>query len=235
MDALVQANHPDSALACLPVLALFPRGKSDDARVLLRMVRAAQKRWDWKIDALCIESDRPAFEKVVVPGGRLFTRPGLLEPVDWKARGEDAIALIDQRIAEAERASRLPVGRIVAASASTIGRAFVIPVRRRLSSPMARLVLKDNTEPFQIFRRFFVFADDMLEATAPNVVLSFDWVTPMHAAVWLAATRRGIPLPLRPPVEDYFGPVFLDGRPADVQYGIARSCVCKTTVIGRDQ
>ena len=137
MKSPVQAN--DKALAGLQILALLPPSKSDDARVLVRLIKAAQKRWDWKIDALCIGSDRPAFEKVVAPGGRLFTRPGLLESAAFEARGQEATAVVDQRIAEAERAGQLPVGRIVAASASTIGRAFVIPARRRLSSPMARL------------------------------------------------------------------------------------------------
>ena len=57
---------------------------------------------------------------------------------------------------------------------------------------MSRRVLEDNTEPFRIFRRFFAFADEMLAATTPDVVVCFEWASPLHSAVWLAAARRGV-------------------------------------------
>ena len=77
MDASGQPYDSDAALAGLRVLTLLPPSRSDDARVLVSLIEAAKARWKWEIDALCIGSDRPAFEKdLLAPAGKLFNRPG---------------------------------------------------------------------------------------------------------------------------------------------------------------
>ena len=123
--------------------------------------------------------------------GSFSARAGLLEPAAWESDPEQ-VAEIDRRLGEAERISGFPVGKLVAAAPATVGRAYVAAVRRQLNSPMARKILADNTEPFRIFRRFFAFAEEVLEASKPDVVMCFEWATPLHSAVRLAAIRRGI-------------------------------------------
>lgn len=187
----IGAMTGDSLLG-LSVLALLPPDRSDDARVIVRPIEAAKRRWGWTVSGLYLGSDRAAYQPLVAPQGKLFTRPGFLEVADWE--GDPAkVEAMDRKISEAERASGVPVGQLICGSASTIGRGYVVSARHRLGSPMARRILDDNMEPYRIFRRFFAFGETMLDDAKPGIVISFEWATPLHAAVWLAAAGRGIP------------------------------------------
>ncbi|HZS63061.1 MAG TPA: hypothetical protein VFA53_00970 [Xanthobacteraceae bacterium] len=176
----------------LRVLTLLPPSNPEYTDWFLRLMARASDQWGWVNFALARESARKDVAKVVA-AERLFIRPRLLEAAAWEADPQQA-AEVDRRLFEAERATRVPIGQIVAAAQSTIGRGYVFSARHRLGSSMADEVLTDNTRPFQIVRRFFAFADRMLDSGRPDLIVAMEWATALHATIWLAAAARGIPM-----------------------------------------
>ena len=183
------ANAP---LEGMRVVMMLSQIKGDYALRLFRIMEMAKERWGWEINVLCRQSDASAFAKLVAPSGTIFTYPEMLTPLPWEA-DPARTSEVERRLAEAELAGRVPVGQLVAGCPASIGRAYVVPMRRRLRSAMADRVLGDNTEPARITRRYFGFAEDMFDACKADALFAIEWGTPLHLAVWLAATRRGIP------------------------------------------
>ncbi len=68
-------------------------------------------------------NNQEAFAELAGPTGRLFIRPSLIEQAPWELDMQ-AVAAVDQRLHEAECAARVPIGQIVLAADSKIGRAF---------------------------------------------------------------------------------------------------------------
>ena len=179
----------DAAMTGLRVLFL-PKNNLTD--YLVPLVKAAKARWDWRIDVLGEESDRPAFKSLTTDSGTLFVPPDPLYQAAWEEDPESVCA-IDQRIREAEAVTGIPMGRVVLAGGRSIGRAFVAPMRYMPSTRVARRVLRDNCEPSRIVRRWFRFAGEVLDASAPDLIIAGQWATALHYTVWIAAARRGIP------------------------------------------
>ncbi|MEJ2374201.1 MAG: hypothetical protein P8Y71_01925 [Pseudolabrys sp.] len=176
----------------LRALVLFhPIGRFGMDR-LTQLMEAAKKRWDWRIDAICVANDEDAFKKLFSPDGEVFAFPRMLNIAPWESDPAQ-VADVDQRLWQAELRTKIPVGRVIAAAPASIGRGYVVAARDRLKSPLADRVLGDNTEPAKIVRRLFAFADDVIETCKPDVLIATEWGTALQYPVWLAAAGRGIP------------------------------------------
>ena len=180
------------------VLAVLPPGRKDLGKYLVSVLEAGKARWDWRVSVLCPNIDKAPFEKLVAPNGQIFLPPHFLRAADWES-DPDSVRDVDQRIREAEAVTCIPMGRAILAAAHSVGRAYNVPFLHFNRYPLVLKVLKDSMEPLRIMRRFFRFADDLLEANKPDFVFFFHWVTPLNFLVWFAAQRRGIPcVALRP-------------------------------------
>ncbi len=175
----------------MKVLAMFSHIRGGYARQLLRVLERA-KEHGWEINVLCRSVDRKTFAPIVAPSGKIFNYPEMLNPIAWET-DPARVADVERRLAEAEQTAGVPVGQLIAGCPASIGRAYVVPARIRLSSQMADRVLTNNTEPFRIFRRYFGFGEQVLAECGADVLLAFEWGTPLHSAMWLSATRQGIP------------------------------------------
>jgi hypothetical protein len=171
---------------------MLPPGTKEHTLRLVRIVESAKARWDWRVDAICLPNDRHVFESLVAGGGKIFTRPRMLEIADWES-DPDRSAAVDRRLKAAELATGLPAGQLVLGGEFGIGRGFVHSARILSQSPLVVRVLEDNQEPFRVIRRLFAAADDAVAASKPDLVLASEWATPAHSTVWLAAASRDIP------------------------------------------
>jgi hypothetical protein len=176
----------------LRVLIVFPPSRKDRAKSLMKIMTAAKERWGWQINGIVSEMERAPFVDLVAPNGQLFSRPHLLRVADWE-RDADAVRAVDAQIRETELRTNVPVGRVILAGAHSIGRAYNVPVRYANQYALIKKVLKDNAEPFRIFRRLFRFADHAIDSAKADLVIAIDWATALHFSVWMAANRRGIP------------------------------------------
>ena len=174
------------------ILAALPPSNKERTQSIIDFLEAAKARWEVTVDIVCPKTDRQGFERLAAPAGRFFFVPHVLATQAWEF-DPDQVAATERRIREAEHVARLPMGMLILGAAHGIGRAFSAPVRRLRRYTLVRRVLKDNTEPFRIMRRLFHFADEALAASNPELVCAFEYVTALNAAVWLAATQRGIP------------------------------------------
>ncbi len=179
-------------LAGRRVLAVLPGSRKERTRYIFEILEAGKARWDWNVDVVCQFADRSPFEDLMAPAGRTFSPPHLLKVADWE-HDDQVRAEVERRVHEAEAAVNVPLGRAVLAGGHTLGRAFSRPVRFAPRYAIVRKTFADTVEPFRILRRLFRFCDQTLEATDPDFVFAFDWATPQHFSMWLAATRRGIP------------------------------------------
>ena len=180
-----------AALDGCRVLAILPLSRKEKTKYIFDILEAAKARGNWHIDVICQNIDTKPFNDLVAPDGRHYSPPHLLKVADWE-RDPQAAAELDRRIHEAELTTKLPLGRVVLSGGHSVGRAFNAPFRYQ---PRYRIVTKtfaDNVEPFRIVRRLFQFADATLAEAKPDLVIAFDWATPLHFSMWLAATRRGI-------------------------------------------
>ncbi len=180
------------ALAGRRVLAILPLSRKERTRYVFDILKAAKQRWGWQIDVVCQVTDRAAFKDMVAPSGDVYWPPHLLKIADWE-RDPQSVADVRQRLHDAEIAAGLPAGRCILAAAHSIGRAFNLTLRYSNRFPLVQRVAKDNLEPFRIFRRLFQFCDQTIERVNPDLIFSFDWATPLHSSMWLAANLRGIP------------------------------------------
>ena len=189
-----RANPRDFAdrLARRHALFLAPAARKPYTRYLVRILEEARGRWDWQSSVMCPQIEQSSFTDLVKPDGALFSTPHQLVEQPWESDRRE-VAATEQKMRESEVAAKLPMGRVILAGAHTIGRAFNVTVRKSPSYAIVRRILKDNGEPFRILRRFFHFADEMLAAAKPDVVVAFEWATPLNFAIWMAAKRRGIP------------------------------------------
>jgi len=185
-------TSPDRTLEGLRVLALPSSGFAPEKHYIFQPLLAAKARWNWHIDILCSAKPPKEYDQLVAPSGRYFARPMMTEHEAWEDDPQ-AVAKVDQLIKEIEIASGIPTGQIVLAADSKIGRGFVAPVINLGRNVTSRIVERDNREPYRAARRLFRFADEMLEACAPDLVYSYEWAKPWLFTVWLAAHRRGIP------------------------------------------
>ena len=118
--------------------------------------------------------------------------PHLLKIADWE-RDPQSVADVERKIHDAELAAGLPLGRCILAGAHNVGRSFNLTLRYSNRYPLVQRVAEDNIEPFRIFRRLFHFCDETIARVNPDLIFSFDWATPLHSSMWLAANLRGIP------------------------------------------
>ena len=186
------SKQRDPVLNGLKVLVMLPPGNKDHTLRLVRIIETAKARWNWRVDAICLPNDRDVFESLVAGGGKIFTRPRMLEIADWESDPVRSAA-VDRRLKAAELATGVPAGQIVLGGEFGMGRGFVHSARILSPSPIAVRVLKDNQEPFRIVRRLFAAADETVAASKPDLVLASEWATPAHSIVWLAAASRDIP------------------------------------------
>ncbi len=192
MHTLDDQQQREPAIRDLRVLAMLPSHNEDRADHLVKLLQTAKQRWGWRIDVFCQKSDREAYADLVAPSGQLLTIPNAVESAVWES-DPVRVAAVDRRLREAEIATEVTAGQLVLASQATIGCAFVAPVQRMKLTKMTAGVLADNMELFRILRRFFQFADDMVETTAPDLLLAYEWEKPWRSTVWMAAASRGIP------------------------------------------
>lgn len=192
MDMLYRRQMDGAALNGRRVLAILPLSRKEKTKYVFDILEMAKARWNWHIDVICQNIDKRPFDDLVAPSGKHYSPPHLLKVAEWE-HDPNATAAVDRCIHEAEILTKLPFGRVVLAGGHSIGRAYNAPFR---AQPRYRIVQKtfaDNLEPFRIVRRLFRFADETLAAANPAFVIAFDWATPLHFSMWLAATRRGIP------------------------------------------
>jgi len=189
MKASEQRDH---GLRGLKVLVMLPPGTKEHTTRLVRIVETAKARWDWCVDAICLPNDRHVFESLVAGGGKIFTRPRMLEIANWESDPARSAA-VDRNLKVAELATGVSAGQLVLGGEFGIGRGFVHSARTLSSSSLAVRVLKNNQEPFRVIRRLFAAADEAVAKSNPDLVLASEWATPAHSTVWLAAASRDIP------------------------------------------
>lgn len=180
-----------SSLEGLRVLVMPPARNLPLGPAHWRFLAAAKARWNWHLDILCEAKDQASFAEFASPSGRLFVRPNMLE--QGKESRDTNSEILDQQLWDAQLATGFPTGKLLLAGQSTIGRAFVLPLRYMPHSSLGRRVLKDNDEPVRIVRHLYQFAEEMLAASSPDFVFTYEWAKPWRLAVWLAAARREIP------------------------------------------
>ena len=184
----------EAALRNLRVLALTSGGTAPEERYILRPLEFAKARWNWHIDVLAGSNRVEAVERLAAPHGRIFARLNRSgrEAAAWES-DPAVVATVNARLKEAENLTGVPIGQVVLAADSKLGRAFVDPVINLPPSSTADHVIADNCEPFRAVRRLFKFADDLIETTRPQLIYGYEWAKPWFFALWLAAQRRGIP------------------------------------------
>jgi hypothetical protein len=193
MDALLGQHTRSTGLNELHVLVMPPPRGVKLSQHFRSILIAIKTHWDWRLNMLCESRDREWYKELVQTSGVIFTRPSILEsPAPWEANAEETNA-VDRHLWEAELSARLPSGQILLAAQATIGRAFVAPYRFTRRSAISRRVLNDNMEPIKIVRRLYRFAEEVLDACVPDVILTYEWGKPWRLAIWLAAKRRNIP------------------------------------------
>jgi hypothetical protein len=189
MKASEQRDH---VLRGLKVLVMLPPGTKEHTMRLVRIVETAKARWDWRVDAICLPNDRHVFKSLVAGGGKIFTRPRMLEIANWESDPARS-ATVDRNLKVAELATGVSAGQLVLGGEFGIGRGFVHSARILSRSPLAVRVLKNNQEPFRVIRRLFAAADEAVAESNPDLVLASEWATPAHSTVWLAAASQDIP------------------------------------------
>lgn len=181
-----------SALFGMHVLGLMPPARKDRTRYLQVLLEAGKKRWNWKISAICGQLEGPYFKRLIGDDGNIFLQPFLIKEQPWESDPSE-VERVEALMREAEVAASFPTGRIILASAHSVGRGYNLEVRHVRKYALVRRVLADNTEPFRIIRRLFRFVDEVLEAVKPDAVFAFEWATPLSLTLWFAAQRRNIP------------------------------------------
>jgi hypothetical protein len=174
------------------VLALMPPSRKDRSTYLVQVLQAAKARWGWRVSALCDGLERDDFRTITVPDGNAIGRPHLLHEAEWE-RDPAEVLRTEESMRAAERAAGTTAGRIILAAGHSVGRGYNLSVRHIRKYLLVRRVIGDNREPLRIVRRLFRFAEDMLDREQPDLVYAFEWATPLHHCVWLAAQKRGIP------------------------------------------
>jgi hypothetical protein len=179
-------------LAGLHALVIFPPSKKDRTKYLVSLLEAAKERWQWRISGICEDIDKRPFESLAGAKGRLFARPAQLHVEDWENDPAE-LGRVEQRLREAENAARVPVGSVILAGAHSVGRAYNVPFRYANRFPLVMRMLKDNQEPYKLVRRLFRFADETIADAKPDMVLAYEWATPLAFTIWLVAHLNGIP------------------------------------------
>jgi len=174
------------------VLALMPPARKDRTTYLVQVLEEAKTRWNWRVSALCDGLERVEFRDITGPNGHAIGRPHLLQEAAWE-RDPAEVLRTEESMREAERIAGTTAGRIILAAGHSVGRGYNLSVRHIRRYLLVRRILRDNLEPFRIVRRLFRFAEEMLDREKPDLVYAFEWATPLHHCVWLAAQKRGIP------------------------------------------
>lgn len=174
----------------LHVLALLAGGRIKRTRHLVAPLDVGVAKHNWCVDVACAAKDQQAYQRFS-GAGKIYLWPNMLKKQGWE---DDQVyaAEVDRRLSEAERISGVPIGRLVLAGDTSVGSGFMSGVLDLNATPIGRRVIMDNTEPFRIIRRLFHFADETLEASAPDIVFTHEWAKPWLFAMWLAAQRRRI-------------------------------------------
>ena len=184
----------DEALRGLRALVLTSSGLRETKAYVNEPLKAAKARWDWHVDVVCKRPDLKGYQELAAPAGSLYAEPSSLEEVAPWESDQELAATIDAKIQEAERITGVPIGQIVLAADSRIGRAFVAAIIHvPETSDSLQIYETDNREPFRAIRRLFHWADGLLENSRPDFIFSYEWARPWLFVLWLAAQRRGIP------------------------------------------
>ena len=186
--------YKDATLRNLRVLALTSSGLREKKSYVIGPLNAAKASWDWHIDIVCKRPDIEGYQRLAAPTGKIYAEPISFEEVELWESDQKSVANVDAKIREAERATGVPIGRIVLAANSRIGRGFVTPVINLPITPNPHEFSKPIT--VSLFARYVVcfhWADEILENTTPEIVYSYEWARPWLFVMWLAAQRRGVP------------------------------------------
>lgn len=187
MQDVREKDAADSELRGLRVLAL------PVSAIPIKPLLLAKDVWNWNVDLVRQGKPRKVYEQLVAPAGQIFVVPRATERQLWEDDPRE-VAATDQLICEIERASGIPAGQVLLADASAVGSRFAAPVARLTDVYSLSLPAKaDNPEPYNVLRRVFRFADQVVESASPDLIYAFELASPWSYTVWLAAKRRGIP------------------------------------------
>lgn len=152
---------------------------------------AARTQLNWDVQVVCAAPARRLWGDVVDDAEGFHLVPDFNKPQAWE--GDPArVAEIDGWIADCEQANGVSASRIILAGERDLGRGYSQPIYYWFHNETARRVLADNTEPFRILRRMFVFVRDTLDAARPDLVLAGEWADPLCFTFHLVARQRGI-------------------------------------------
>jgi hypothetical protein len=182
----------DADMRNMHVLALMPPARKDRTIYLAQVLEAGKARWNWRVSVLCDGLERDNFRSLTEPNGHAIGSPHLIKEMDWE-RDPAEVLRTEESMRAAERAAGTTAGRIILAAGHSVGRGYNLSVRHIRKYMLVRRILADNREPLRIVRRLFRFAEEMLDREKPDLVYAFEWATPLHHCVWLAAQKRGIP------------------------------------------
>lgn len=180
------------SLAGAHVLVLLPPSRKERTVYMLSLFEAAKERWNWRVSGISEQLDEGSFKKLTAPDGIVVPRPYYLRDGDW-ASDPALLEEVDADLAEAEAAAAVPIGQAILAGAHSAGRAYNVPFRYANQYPLVRQMLSDNLSPFRLIRRLFKFSEDTIGRLKPDIIIAYEWATPLAFATWLAANARGIP------------------------------------------
>lgn len=181
-----------SSLSGAHVLLLLPPSRKERTIYMLSLVEAAKKKWNWRISGVCEQLDEGAYKKLTAPDGVIVSRPYYLKDGDW-AYDSELLNQVNADLAEAETIAGVTTGQAILAGAHSAGRAYNVPFRYANQYPLVRQMLSDNLSPFRLIRRLFKFSEDTIDRLKPDVIIAYEWATPLAFSAWLAANARGIP------------------------------------------
>ncbi len=155
-----------------------------------RLLQQGVAERGWQIAAMGPARDRSSYP--YVREDRNFVP--LPDFANEAARGVGADEDTVRMIADAEKQSNQPVGRLVLASERDIGRGFAVPFFHFAKRSEAKAVLEDNTLPERIVAAMFAFVARAFDAFRPDIVVSGNMAAPHHLAAAMIARQRGIPV-----------------------------------------
>ena len=174
------------------VLLLLPPSRKDRTIELVALAEAGKSKWNWRVSGICEQLDENAFKSLCAPNGTVVSRPYYLKDGAWAADSK-LLKQVDEDLAQAEAASSIPAGQAILAGAHSVGRAYNVPFRYANQYPLVLQMINDNLAPFRLFRRLFKFSEDTIDRLKPDLIIAYEWATPLAFGAWLAANTRGIP------------------------------------------
>ena len=149
------------------VLAL-PAGEYFD--ILKKIYIEGKNNLDWAINIITNSDYIKPYKDFIDSKAQVIIMPTLLKKQIWEDDAEQ-VKKIQQIMVEAEKATHVPLARILLSNERTLGRAYSQRNYYWAESKVARLVLKDKTVSDAILLRLFRFAIDVMEKFNPTLCL----------------------------------------------------------------